>query len=943
MDLRFPSHQAFTYGRPKLGLAVLLVDGSEVDASLAATALEDSGYAPVGWRRVESAKQMETALVEESWDVVLCDHRMRGLDSSAALALLRARGLDIPLILVCHAIGDEATAAAMHAGAAALVSKDRLERLGVTVHGCIREAEERGATTAAESAERVIQRRFETSVETLVDPFALLRPVRDDRSQVIDFIYEYVNVAACDALALTREELVGMRVMEVSPELAPPRLLNAYATVVETGQPLVFDDFLNVDRLAGEADQRAFDLRASRAVELLALTWRNVTKRNRAENERSRLATIVRSSEDAIVSLDADLRIVSWNRGAEAIYGYSAAEVLGKPSELLIPPNATAESRGLRDAAGSGTEVVRYETERLCRDGAVIEVAITAFPLIDTAGNVAGSASIYRDITIRKQGERALAESEARYREILDTTPDGVWRVDAAGRTDYVNQRMASMLGYASEEMLGRRLSELIKPDRRARRATSRIHGRAGVFEECFVRKDGTPCWARVSQSTLTDQYGDHTGALAIMSDITAARAQAHELHTTEHLLAAVTHSMAEGMFAMGPDDAVMFMNRAAEQLLGWNVGDLANRSMHDILHGRAEDGAPCPRTNCPMLPAIRAHTTVRVDNDVFTRRDGRLLPVAYSAAPITAENDVSGTVVVFTDVSARRFEEERHDRELETLNWVGRIRDALDDDRLVLLAQPIIDLRSRAVVAHELLLRMVDRDGALIAPGRFLPAAEQFGLIEEIDRWVLGEAVQLASTGRKVHFNVSGKSIGSRALIDHLIRLLRDTGADPGLLVCEITETALATEGDVSEAFVRKIADLGCEIALDDFGMGYGGFAHLKRLPVTVLKIDKEFVVDLLENSENQHIVKATVNLARGFGRATIAEGVESAATLALLEKYGVDSAQGFEIGRPEPIEALLAPGGPSQTARRAGHLSLDEDTGPEVPTVSRSTASRG
>jgi len=201
----------------------------------------------------------------------------------------------------------------------------------------------------------------------------------------------------------------------------------------------------------------------------------------------------------------------------------------------------------------------------------------------------------------------------------------------------------------------------------------------------------------------------------------------------------------------------------------------------------------------------------------------------------------------------------------------------------------------------------MIDRDGVIIAPDRFLPAAEQYDLIEEIDRWVLARAIKLAGHGIKVHFNISGKSLGSRELISDLVRGLRDTGADPSLLVCEITETALATDEAVAEAYVHELRELGCGIALDDFGTGYGGFSYLKHLPLTVVKIDIEFVRDLPENPQNQHVVKAIVNLAQAFARQTIAEGVESQATLELLEQYDVDYAQGYELGRPAPIDTIF------------------------------------
>jgi PAS domain S-box-containing protein len=388
----------------------------------------------------------------------------------------------------------------------------------------------------------------------------------------------------------------------------------------------------------------------------------------------------------------------------------------------------------------------------------------------------------------------------------------------------------------------------------------------------------------------------------------TSSRAQAAEMRTSEPFLAALTDSMAEGMFTLSPDGRVTYMNEAAERLLGWSKDELAARSLHDAMHFQRADGSPYLAADCPLQGALRTGATVRVEDDCFTRRDGRLLPVAYSAAPITIDERVQGMVVVFGDISAHTADDLRRKRELETLNWACRITDAMAEDRLVLHAQPIVDVHSREVVMHELLLRMLDRDGTVIAPGRFLPAAEQFGLSEDIDRWVLGQAVQLATRGCRAHFNISSRSLGSRELMGDLVRRLRDTGADPGLLVCEISETALAGGGAVAEAFVHELAEQGCQIALDDFGIGYGGLSYLKRLPITVLKIDVEFVRELIGNPKNQCIVRAVVNLARGFGHQTIAEGVETEATLSLLQEYGVDYAQGYAIGPPAPLDAIFS-----------------------------------
>ena len=644
---------------------------------------------------------------------------------------------------------------------------------------------------------------------------------------------------------------------------------------------------------------------------LVSRMWQDATDRHGVETQRVRLAEIVRCSDDAIVSLDADFRIRTWNRAAEAVYGYTSLEVLGKPADVLIPPDATIESRGLYEHAVAGGRVRRYQTQRLHKDGTLVDVAITAFAEVDAGGDVTGVTTITRDVTEQTRAGRALAESEERYREILATTQEGVWRVDADQLTNYVNPRMADMLGYPPEEMIGHTLLEFMDVERHgvAEREleTTQSKERSGVVEHCFLRKDGTRCWTRVSLAPLTDPNGTHAGTLAIVSDITASKAQAAALRASELFVAALNETIVEGVCSINVDGRMTYMNQAAEKLLGWTADELATVSMHDAVHYQHDDGSPQRATDSPILGVLRSAATVRVENDTFTRRDGRLLPVAYSASPITIEGRVHGVVIVFTDASTRWAADQRRARELENLNWVGRIRDALDEERLVLYAQPIMDVRSREVVMYELLLRMVDSDGTIIAPGRFLPAAEQYGLIEDIDRWVLAEAIKLAARGQKVHFNISGKSLGSRVLINDLTRLLNETGADPGLLICEITETALASDEALNEAFVHDLSALGCQIALDDFGVGYGGFAYLKRLPITVIKIDIQFVRDLDTNYQNQHIVKATVNLAQGFGRQTVAEGVEAQALLELLEQYGVDYAQGFAIGLPAPVERRL------------------------------------
>ena len=265
--------------------------------------------------------------------------------------------------------------------------------------------------------------------------------------------------------------------------------------------------------------------------------------------------------------------------------------------------------------------------------------------------------------------------------------------------------------------------------------------------------------------------------------------------------------------------------------------------------------------------------------------------------------------MVVFEDISERKAHEENLEREAEKLSWIGRIRDALAEDRFVLYAQPIVDVRSGDVVQSELLLRMRERNGDIVAPGAFLQVAEDYGLVGDIDRWVIGRAAEIAATGEPVEVNVSARSVGDRAILDHIERCVEDSGADPKVLVFEITETALIKDAAAALAFAERLRELGCKLALDDFGTGYSGFTYLKQLPLDFLKIDIEFVRDLATNPASSHVVQAVVALARGFDLRTVAEGVEDAETLELLRELGVDLAQGYHIARPAPVVSAAAP----------------------------------
>ncbi len=249
---------------------------------------------------------------------------------------------------------------------------------------------------------------------------------------------------------------------------------------------------------------------------------------------------------------------------------------------------------------------------------------------------------------------------------------------------------------------------------------------------------------------------------------------------------------------------------------------------------------------------------------------------------------------------------------------WLARLRRALAEDLFAVHYQPIVSLADGRPAHYEALVRLADEGptGGLIAPGLFLPAAERYGLVRDIDRLVLARVARLlggrgrrsgahqdggvGDGGVRVAVNMSALSVTDPAMLAHIARCLDAHGVDPCRLVVEITETAAISDMDRARSFCEGVAALGCAVALDDFGAGFGSFQYLKHLPFDYLKIDGDFVRGLPSSPKDQLVVQALAGLARGMGKRTIAEYVTDRATLQLLRGYGVDYAQGFELGRP-------------------------------------------
>ncbi len=252
------------------------------------------------------------------------------------------------------------------------------------------------------------------------------------------------------------------------------------------------------------------------------------------------------------------------------------------------------------------------------------------------------------------------------------------------------------------------------------------------------------------------------------------------------------------------------------------------------------------------------------------------------------------------------------HTKLTHRLVWKEIIEEALLNDRFVLCYQPILDLKANQISHYECLCRIRTEDGKILMPGEFIGVAEELGLIGQIDRTILKKVIeqQLESKrhGKKIKLavNLSGRSFDDNSIFDDISVLLSLPDVEPENIIFEITETAAVSNFSSAQELIQKIKGLGCELALDDFGVGFSSFYYLKNLPVEYVKIDGSFIRHLDKNFEDKVFVKALTDVSKALGKKTVAEFVENENILELLKEFGIDYAQGYYIGKPEFSDSL-------------------------------------
>ncbi len=362
---------------------------------------------------------------------------------------------------------------------------------------------------------------------------------------------------------------------------------------------------------------------------------------------------------------------------------------------------------------------------------------------------------------------------------------------------------------------------------------------------------------------------------------------------------------------------------KASNDSFGRGAGDVMLKAVSEILQARARATDVVARLGSDefavILPEVSEQEALIVARDIRAslceRRLGPPIMASVGIALLTGDEEVAADdVLARAQIALYEAKELGGDQARiytgqasGALTWVQRIRTALTEDRFVLYGQPIADLRTGRITHHELLVRMLSEDGDIIPPAAFLPMAERFGLIGEIDRWVTAAGLRLAIDGEGVAINLSGYSIGDQAIISE-IRAAIAEGVDPGKVIFDVTEAAAMTRLEATRQFAGLLYGLGCSLALDDFGTGFSSFTFLKYIPARYLKIDMAFIRELASSKLDHQVVKSIVGIARCLDKRTIAEGVQDAETLGVLKAIGCDYAQGFHFGAPKRLSPPTA-----------------------------------
>jgi len=573
--------------------------------------------------------------------------------------------------------------------------------------------------------------------------------------------------------------------------------------------------------------------------------------------------------------------------------------------------------------------------------------------------------TVKRSLDEKRRIIQLLLESEQRYRDLVETTHDLIWATDSQGRFTYLNTASRDIFGLSGKELLGRCLFDFeARPSHISNRrflSTLKREGEVRNHITHLITNEGLDRWIGINARIIRDDRGTPMGIRGTARDITEQHVAALKI---EHLalhdaLTDLPNRVAlqqtvEVAIDEGKVGAVLFMDidhfKYVNDNFGHQSGDQLIVGVSGVLKellrecdsqlyriGGDEFAIHLPgslRKDAiavaeKALEAIRhyrfhppghskvSNLTVSIGIGLYPFHGGELAGLLSNVdIALYQAKDHGRNRYVLSDQDSNNIRS-THKR----VHWAKRLREALDEDRLVLFWQPVVRLSDQQPVHHEILVRIKEQDGTIVTPGHFIELAESLNLIQEIDMRVVQKLLAYMEShhqeNKRLRYfvNLSRVSISDQHWIRRFHRMLAESQVNPNQLVFEITETAAMSEIDVTLSFIRQLKDMGCRFALDDFGAGFSSFYYLKRFDVDYLKIDGSFIRDLATEEASRIFVKALNDVAKGLKKQVIAEWVENQDVLNALVAMGTQFGQGFLFKRPVPLEdqRLILPSSPA------------------------------
>jgi diguanylate cyclase (GGDEF)-like protein/PAS domain S-box-containing protein len=673
----------------------------------------------------------------------------------------------------------------------------------------------------------------------------------------------------------------------------------------------------------------------------------------------------------AIYMLDLEGCVVSWNTGAQRSNGYSEPEIVGQHYSVFFRPEDCVT--GQPDAIlAMAMHEGRYHGEgwRVRKDGTAFWASVVVTPIRGADGEAIGYAKVTHDQTrlhlqqqVLETTERTLQEERDRLEVTLLSIADGVICTDADGRITMMNPVAEAMTGWQRDEAIGHPVEDVFDLFREDTRAPVRnpirdclLYDRPYYLQEgaSLRMRNGPIRDVQDSAAPIHTHDGRLAGAVLVFQDVTRMRSIQREIaySSTHDALTQLPNRrqfetcLADALLrtiSAGTRNTVCFLDldrfKVVNDTAGHMAGDVLLKTVATLLTRYVRSTDVVARLGGDEFAIIlegcsaeQAEPTLRKMMDAVSTLtfewEERSFPVSVSVgvAEMTDKSDIA-TVMKQADVACYAAKNagrnhlsvyhaehgEVYDRHHQ-LQVASEIRDAIHANRFSLLAQPIVPIRVGSSRRYELLLRMQDRKGDLISPGSFIPAAERYDLMADLDRWVLTQALEyrahdLARVPElQLSINLSANSLNDAKFLPFLLSLLQRSPIAPSALTFEITETSLINNLLNASSVIEQVRATGCKVALDDFGVGMSSFSYLRSFRVDYIKIEGSFVRNMPHSAVDMTIVRSINNIAHEVGAQTIAEFVEDEEILKCVTELGIDFAQGYALGRPEPIDTLLS-----------------------------------